>query len=254
MAAHEGVAIEFLTPEHIERYLDGHHLANTTYLSQLETLRSFFHWAKRYKRLIRINPCAGVEKPPQRRPVRPMATPEQFAAICHKTKRLEELVALHLMYYSGLRVNELCQVKVGDLDLERRLLRVRFGKGTHRSGPRERWTVINQISLPVITLFLWRAVKLHPDLYLMGKGMNRKSTHGIRRWFAARRTAASLPEDLTPHALRHGFLHLLKIKGVSLEIAANLAGHDNLETTRKVYGRLTPEEMRQVYDQALAKA
>jgi len=39
--------------------------------------------------------------------------------------------------------------------------------------------------------------------------------------------------------------------GVSIEVVAALMGHENLETTRKIYGALTPEEMREVYDRAM---
>lgn len=254
LQAYPQLPIEKFTPEHIERWLDGRRLSNSAYCTQLDTLRAFFRWLRRHKRLLRSNPCSGVDKPLIRRKASPMATPQQFRALCGTARRLGELVALHLMFYSGLRINELCHVKVGDVDLDRRLVRVREGKGTGRSGPRERWTVLHLGSAAVVKLYLWRAVKLHPDLWLLGRGTKPLSCQSVRAWFNRNRMSAGLPEDLTPHALRHGFLHMLKVNGVSLEIAANLAGHANLETTRRVYAQLSPEEMRKVYDRAMETA
>lgn len=241
--------IEMLTAEHIERYL-ARHRSPGGYVTELENLRSFFRWLQRHKRLIRTNPCAGVDAPDVPDSVRPAVLPDQFAALCRAASSLEVLVALHLMYYSGLRINELRHVRVGDVDMERRLLRVRVGKGSARSGPRERWTILDEASVRVLRLWVWRAVRLHPDAYLLGDGRRPRSREIIGAWFAHCRRAAGLPRDLTPHSLRHGFIKRLKMLGVSLEVAANLAGHRDLETTRRVYGRLSPEDMRDIYDRA----
>lgn len=251
LADYPQVPIEKLTAEHVERHLD-RGLARSSYNSRVEVLRAFFNWARRVKRLIRTNPCAGVDKPPIHRPMPPVVLPDQFAALCRIAKRLEQLAILHLLYYSGLRINELCHLKVGDLDLERRLLRVRLGKGTHRSGPRERTTVIHKDTLRVLKLYMWRSVRLHPDVYLFGKSGRRPAADdGIRRWFKQLRSNAGLPADITPHALRHGFAKLGKLHTLPLEIVAAFMGHENLETTRRVYGALTAEEMRSIYDRAL---
>ncbi len=156
-----------------------------------------------------------------------------------------------MAYYSGLRANELRHLKVGDIDLERRLIHVRFGKGSRRSGPRERWTILHPSTARIVRLWLWRAVKLNPDLWLMGETRRRRDYKAIRLWMDRSRKQAGLPEGITIHSLRHGFLKLLKLGGASLELAANLAGHDDLETTRRIYGRLTPTEMKGLYDLAL---
>lgn len=249
LRAFPDVPLEMVTAEHLERFL-ARHRSPASYVTELEELRAFFKWLQRHKRLIKVNPCAGVEPPDVPDAARPAVLPDQFRAMCRAAPCLEALVALHLMYHSGLRVNELRNVKVGDLDLDRRLLRVRAGKGTRRSGPRERWTVLDRDSIRVVTLWLWRTVRLHPDVYLLGNRRQRRSRKVLERWLDHCRRAAGLPDDVTLHSLRHGFIKRLKLLGISLEVAANLAGHRNVETTRRVYGRLSPEEMRDIYERA----
>lgn len=244
--------VEMFTAEHLERYLSRHRSPGG-YVTELENLRAWFQWLRKHKRLIRTDPCAGVDPPAVPDSTRPAVLPDQFRALCKATPHLEALVAWHLMYYSGLRVNELRHVKVADVDLERRLLRVTTGKGSRRSGPRERWTILDESTVPVIRLWAWRAVRLHPDAYLLGNGRRPRNRATIAAWFAECRRAAGLPADVTLHSLRHGFIKRLKLLGVSIEVAANLAGHQDLEVTRRVYGSLTPEEMRGIYDRAVAR-
>lgn len=250
--AHPGRAVEKLTAEDLERYFEKRGIGNTTYSTQLETLRSFFNWLKKHKRLVRSNPCAGVDAPPVRQSLRHITMPEEFARLCKAARKLRDLVVLHLLYFSGLRINELSHVRVGDLDFERRLLRIRMGKGTKRSGPRERWTVLHQESIRVVKLWLWAGMKLHPDHYLLGMRHGRRvGPEALRLRFHKVRVAAGLPPDVTPHTLRHGMIYYLKMHGVSIEVAANLVGHANMEITRRIYGRLTPTDMVAIYEQAV---
>jgi len=250
-AAYPTVALEQLSAEHIERMLAVRPLSAYSYAHAVVALRPFFEWCRKSKRLIRSNPCNGVDVPKIRPKPRPAVLPEQFTRMCHAAPSLEALLAMHLMYFSGLRINELLNVRVGDADLERRLLRVREGKGARRSGPRERWTVIHVETARVLQLWLWRAVKLHPDLWLLGETRRKRAYKVVNRWMDEARQAAGLPNDVTPHSLRHGFAKAGKLRGVSIEVVAALMGHENLETTRKIYGALTPEEMREVYDRAM---
>ncbi len=244
--------VEKLTAEDLERYFEGRGLSNATYKTQMETLRAWFGWLMRHRRLIRTNPCEAVDMPPVRRRLRHILTPDEFRRLCRTTHHLRELAALHLMFYSGLRINELAHLKVGDLDFERRLVRIRFGKGSQRSGPRERWSVLHRDTIRVLKLYLWQAVKLHPDLWLLGRRSGRPpATASLRWWFAQRRVEAGLPEDVTPHALRSGFCHNLKTHGVSIEVAANLMGHEDMEVTRRIYGRLSLEDMVGIYERAM---
>lgn len=252
LAAHPGVPVEAFTAEHLERHLAP--LSAGSFVADLERLRAFFTWLWKSKRLVRHNPCADVEPPEVPDAVRPAVLPDQFRALCRAAPCLEALVFLHLLYHSGLRVNEARNVRVGDLDLERRILRVRAGKGTRRSGPRERLTVIAPESVPVLRLWLWRAVRLHPDLWLLGDGRHRRSRHVLDAWWAACRSGAGLPPEVTPHSLRHGFVKKLKRLGVSIDIVANLVGHKDMEVTRKVYGPPTIEEMRDIVERAAGKA
>lgn len=243
------------TAEHVERHLDGLRLSAASYVTTLADLRPFFKWLRRSKRLLRGDPCASIDPPTPAKKMRHALLPDQFKALCRAAPHLKSLVAFHLLYHSGLRIGELVWVRVGDVLLDRRLVHVLHGKGSRRSGPRERWTVLHPESAKVVRLWLWRSVRLHPDLYLLGvrRGLRPISRTAVRLWLAAARGKAGLPAEVTPHALRHGFNKWCKIHGIPIEVTAAFMGHDDLKTTWQVYGSMTPDELREVYDRALAK-
>jgi len=59
---------------------------------------------------------------------------------------------------------------------------------------------------------------------------------------------AGLRYKLTCHTLRHGFFRLLKTRGVPLEVAARLGGHNSIRTTADVYGTLDLDDLQKSYD------
>lgn len=241
------------TPEHVEHHLDRLRLSTGSYVVELERLRAFFRWLRKSKRLLRGDPCAGIDPPTPAKKMQHALLPDQFKALCRAAPHLKSLVAFHLLYHSGLRIGELVRVRVGDVLLDRRLVHILHGKGSRRSGPRERWTVLHPESAKVVRLWLWRSVRLHPDLYLLGvrRGLRPISRTAIRLWLATARAQAGLPREITPHTLRHGFNKWCKLHRVPLEVTAALMGHDDLKTTWQVYGAMTPDELRQVYEQSL---
>ncbi len=251
--AFPGVPVEKLTAEHIEEHLARQSYGNASYSTVVERLRAFFKYLQKHKRLIRTNPCAAIEPPPVRDGLPHILMPDEWSRLCRVARELRDLVMLHLLYYSGLRINELVHVRVGDLDFERRLLRVRVGKGSRRSGPRERWTVLHRESLPIIKAYMWAMLRIHPDLFLLWthRGARPISVTALRCRFNALRVAAGLPPDITPHSLRHGMVRCCKMAGISIDVTAALVGHDSIKVTQKIYGRLAPTDLVAIYEQAM---
>jgi len=140
-----------------------------------------------------------------------------------------------LIYATGLRVSEACNLKPGDIDTRRGLVHVRQGKGN-----RDRQVPIGEKLLRLLREY-WRLTKpegpyLFPG-HVAGQPLSRVAVHRAMRE-AAR--AARLRKRASPHTLRHSFAtHLLEL-GVNLRSIQIRLGHRDIETTLR-YLRVVPE-------------
>ena len=154
---------------------------------------------------------------------------------------------LHLMYASGLRVSELCALSVGDLDLERGIVRAR-GKGGKR-----RLVPVGEVALVHVGRYLRdvRPKRTRPNqtvLFVSPRGgrFTRQGFWKIIRRHAAGAGISPLP---SPHRLRHSFAtHLLR-GGADLRAVQAMLGHADLGTT-EIYTHVSPDHVREAHAKA----
>jgi site-specific recombinase XerD len=158
-------------------------------------------------------------------------------------------------YAAGLRISELAGASVADLDLQRGELRV-VGKGD-----KERIGLLGRPARAALGRYIedGRAVLVsvgkgaaEDELFLNHRGRPlgaRGIRYGLRR--LARR--AGLPEDVTPHTVRHSFATHLLDGGADLRIVQELLGHASLATTQ-VYTHVSSSRLRTAYREAHPRA
>jgi site-specific recombinase XerD len=158
-------------------------------------------------------------------------------------------------YAAGLRISELAGASVADLDLQRGELRV-VGKGD-----KERIGLLGRPARAALGRYIedGRAVLVgvgkgaaEDELFLNHRGRP-LGARGIR--FGLRRLArrAGLPEDVTPHTVRHSFATHLLDGGADLRIVQELLGHASLATTQ-VYTHVSSSRLRTAYREAHPRA
>jgi integrase/recombinase XerC len=235
-------------------------LANRSLARHLSTLRSFFRWACREGHLQK-NPARGLPSPriPRTLP-RALTLPDTERLLDAREETLvpeRERALFELLYATGLRVSEAAGLDVEDVDLSARLLRV-TGKGN-----RERIVPFGETALEALREYLpSRAALRHgvedddPEsgepLFVNARG-GRLTTRSMARLLKRRLRAAGLPEEISPHALRHTFATHLLQAGADLRAIQELLGHASLSTTQK-YTHLDAARLREVYRNAHPKA
>jgi integrase/recombinase XerC len=191
---------------------------------------------------------------------------EQIAAIladCGPASRAEadpraaavawrDSAIMELFYASGIRVSELCGLDIGDLDDERRTVRV-LGKGS-----RER---VVPVGIPAVSAVRrWRDAgrpilstdRSGPALYLGARG-GRLDPRTARRVVHARIAAAGSAPDAGPHGLRHtAATHLLE-GGADLRSVQEILGHASLASTQ-IYTHVSAGRLLAAYRQAHPRA
>lgn len=219
-----------LRPEHIRQYqahlFTDRKLDAISVAQQLSALRFFF--LKTLKR-----PWMVEDMPFPKRPIR---LPEVLSQ--NEVERLIQCAGspLHriwllILYATGMRREELVRLKIGDLDSDRMLIRIRQGKGK-----KDRNVMLSPRLLQELRQY-WRLAHPKPKTYLFpGKGPHQNADVPIdsRSIFNAVQQAAKragIDKHVHPHTLRHCFATHLLEAGADLRTIQVLLGHADLKTT-----------------------
>ena len=168
-----------------------------------------------------------------------------------KASFLRDAALLETIYACGLRISEVCGLRVGDLNPTERLVRVR-GKGK-----KEREVPIGQPALHAILQY-WQALPRAPlpeGPVFQGQADSEEPIRPAQVQLRLKRylIAAGLDPRLTPHKLRHSFATHLLDHGADLRSVQELLGHQNLSTTQ-IYTHVTTERLKAAYDAAHPRA
>lgn len=259
----EAAAIDHIRIRQFLAHLYGRGARKTSVARRLAALRSFFRYLVR-EELLKENPARLVASPrlPERLPEIPsieqvnhllddMPSRPEAAAFLSR-----DLAMLELLYGAGLRVSELVQLNLSDVNFGAEILLVR-GKGQ-----RERLVPFGAKSAAALKgyledrLYLLRAQSLasekEPALFLNLRGQ-RITTRSVGRIVKRCAVQMGLPADLHPHSFRHAFASHLLGEGADLRAIQEMLGHRSLSTTQR-YTHTNIRQLIEVYDRAHPKA
>ena len=152
---------------------------------------------------------------------------EEVKTLLEAPKSLRHRTQLALLYGSGLRVSEVIQLRVDDIDSARRVVHVRQGKGR-----KDRQTLLSAKLLDLLRCY-WRSHK--PTGWLFPSADSTRPISPKAVFLACRHAAqrAGISKPVHPHSLRHAFATHLLESGTNLRTIQILLGHANLETTAR---------------------
>ena len=170
---------------------------------------------------------------------------EEVGRLIAAAGNLKHQTALALAYGTGLRVNEVVSLKVGDIDSQRMTLRVERGKGQ-----KDRYAMLSPILLERLRVW-WRVARAQGKMLDGGwlfPGLNPVeplSARQMNRAIHAAAEQAGIEKRVSMHSLRHAFAtHLLEQK-VDIRLIQVLLGHKKLETTA-LYAQVATDILREV--------
>lgn len=166
---------------------------------------------------------------------------------------LRDAAMLELMYGSGLRVTEIVDLKISDIDLSEGLVRP-FGKGA-----KERQVPMGEAARDAVADYLRNArptlVAGKPGVTALfvtrrGKPVNRVAIWGLVKHYSQQ---AGISRNITPHTLRHSFATHLLSGGADIRAIQEMLGHVNIETTQR-YTRVDSTRLREAFNKAHPRA
>lgn len=160
-------------------------------------------------------------------------------------------VIIELLYATGIRVSELINIKISDIDINERTIKV-LGKGS-----KERMVIFNNHTKKAINTYLddgYHILNKNNTGYLiLNKDGNRLSERYVRNIINKLVTKAGLDIKISPHTFRHTFATDMLEEGSDLMTVKELLGHESLNTT-SIYTHITNEQIRKIYDMAHPRA
>lgn len=234
--------------EHYMSWLYEHGREKSSQARSLSGIKSFFNFML-LNEMIETSPAEMVEAPKAGRPLPDTLTVEEIdrliGSIDPATKKgLRDRAILELLYSCGLRVTELCDLKIGDLF---------FGEGYIRvtgKGDKQRLVPVSDIARDRIQLYLetrHSARSGDDTLFLNNRGtrLTRVMIFTIIRQAATR---AGIDKHISPHTFRHSFATHLLEGGANIRQVQELLGHENILTT-EIYTHLDSTHLRQTVEE-----
>ena len=164
-----------------------------------------------------------------------------------QARNIQDMVIIKTLLYTGVRVSELVNIKLEDVDLERCQIRINAGKGGKDRIVPFPVTFKEVLAMHSATMLDKKAT------YLFESTWKRKyTTRGIHKLLAKYAEVAGLKKPISPHQLRHFLLTWLKKQGIDDALIQPYSGHSSRQSL-EVYSRLSIGSAQEAYDQVMLK-
>ena len=230
------------------KYLNEEKLNEKSIARNISSIKSFYKFLS-IQKYINNNPSDSIFQPKLKKSLPSILTEEEVLKLLDikltDNFSYRNKAMLELMYASGLRVSELVNLKLQDIDLNQDIIRT-FGKGS-----KERVIPIGDYAKEYLEKYIYEyrgsMLKKESSEYLFlnnhGKKMTRQGFFKIIKKITQEK---GINKDLSPHTLRHSFAsHLLK-HGADLRTIQELLGHSDISTTQ-IYTHITNEQLKKNY-------
>ena len=230
------------TTADIQTYLSGLDARPSSVARKASALRSFYKFLM-LEHIIKTNPTTNIELPKRDKPLPKLLTTDEIELLISSAGDIRTSIRLRamieLLYASGLRVSELCELPM-TANLGDRLL-------IHGKGAKERIVPMHEAAQHALKKWIeYRGD--NESKYVFPS--NSESGHITRDgFFKILKKCAVLagiePSRVTPHVLRHSFASHLLAHGANLRAIQTMLGHEDISTTQ-IYTHVLPEKLHQV--------
>jgi integrase/recombinase XerD len=231
--------------------LRGKNLNTKSIVRNLVAIRTFFRFLIQ-EGFLESNPVEELESPKVAKTLPEILTLKEIEQILEQPNLQTPLgtrdrAMLEMLYATGMRVSELTQLPIHQVNLEGGYVLL-YGKGS-----KERIVPLGTEAMKWITVYLKTARgilskgKENSSLFInrSGKGMSRQGFWKNLKDYARR---AGLRKRITPHLIRHSFASHLLERGADLRSVQMMLGHADISTTQ-IYTHVTGERLKKVHKQ-----
>lgn len=235
--------------ENYLKYLSKNNLSEKTISHYITCLKEFYKFLQ-LNDLIDNNPLEFISSPKTPKNLPKVLTKEEVNLLLsfnpNNSLEFRNKAMIELLYDSGIRVSELVNIKLSDLDLINSTLKT-MGKGS-----KERIIPIGEYACNVLEIYInnYRndiLKKRNSDYLFPSKKENHITRNGFFIILKDIAKKVGIKNTLSPHTLRHSFATHMLDNGADLRSIQELLGHSNISTTQ-IYTHVSNKHLRDVYD------
>lgn len=246
------LSLEDALEEHLQAYLvelTQSGKASSTISRNIASIRSFYRFLASENREVK-NPAQRIVSPKMEKRLPKVLTEQEIRLLLeqphvHTPAGCRDKAMLELLYATGLRVSELINMNLHDVNLSAGFTRC-LGKGK-----KERIIPVGEIAQKALHRYIHTArpqlckESSSSALFLnqQGKRISRQGFWKILKKYAY---SAKISEEITPHMLRHSFATHLLEHGADLRAVQEMLGHADISTTQ-IYTHVTRSRMKEAY-------
>ncbi len=199
----------------------------------ISTLSSFYRYL--YSQgVVSTNPLTGIDRPRIKQQEVKYLKHNQVLRLIDSIEDIRDKLIVRTIYATGVRVSELCNINIEDIDFDEHTIRIR-GKGD-----KIRTVFIDEDTLGDITKFIGNRIIGPLFVGQQGKHISSRAIQHIFKHYA--------PQGITPHKIRHSYASELYKRSKNLRVVQENLGHTSIKTT-EIYLHTDIDERRQVYQQ-----
>ena len=247
-----------VTSDTVQKYIDGlldRGRSASTVTRALSTIRTYYRFLIMTHRT-ESNPAQSLKGEKVVRKMPQVLVAKEIELLLAQpdtteSKGCRDKAMLELLYATGIRVTELVDINVGDLDLNMGILHCRNSKS-------ERIVPIYPEAIRVLADYLARvrpvlAADTQEKALFTNMNGQRLTRQGFWKIIKQYAQQAGIKKEITPHTLRHSFAALLLENGAQLQVIQEMMGHADISSTQ-IYTHVVKNQLKDVYNKAHPRA
>jgi site-specific recombinase XerD len=234
---YEGVDLKEITGDQITAfllYLVNIRKVSSSYQNQaINAIKFYYEKVRRGNRMF-----FNIDRPREEKTLPEVLSEEEVVSILKATENLKHRALLMTIYSAGLRISEVINLKLKDIDSNRMQIRIEQGKGK-----KDRYTLLGKKLLDVLRKY----VKEYKPKTLLFEGIDGSfySQRSIQQILKKSAQKVGITKKISVHTLRHSFATHLLEAGTDIRYIQSLLGHESSKTT-EIYTHITRKGFDQI--------
>ena len=179
-----------------------------------------------------------IDRPIKDKKIPIVLSKEEVQLLFNQIQNLKHRTILVIIYSCGLRISELINLRIKDIDTKRMLIQIRNSKGN-----KDRQVQLTNQILSLIKKYYNNY--LPKNFLINGSSGGKYSTASIQKIIKRMALKAGIRKNITPHTLRHSFATHLLEDGIDIRYIQTILGHSNIQTTQ-IYTHVSSKHLKNI--------